>query len=73
MKSIQLAAIIVLSITIAMVTMVLIIMSIGLVKKPCPECPPCEGFVIEEDVPSMGGLNIEQRHPQTEEFGEYNY
>ena len=63
MKSLQLAAIIVLSITIAMVTTVLIIMSIGMVKKPCPQCPPCEERLVvveEEEVPNMG-LNIEQR------------
>ena len=65
MKSLQLSAIIVLSITIAMVTTVLIIMSIGMVKKPCPQCPPCEERLVvveEEEVPSMG-LNIEQRAP----------
>lgn len=65
MKSLQLAAIIVLSITIAMVTTVMIIMSIGMVKKPCPQCPPCEERLVvveEEEVPNMG-LNIEQRAP----------
>ena len=46
-----------------MVTTVLIIMSIGMVKKPCPQCPPCEERLVvveEEEVPNMG-LNIEQR------------
>jgi hypothetical protein len=64
MKSLQLTAIIVLSITIAMVTTVMIIMSVGMVKK-CPQCPPCEERLVvieEEEVPSVG-LNIEQRAP----------
>jgi hypothetical protein len=58
MKTVQLAAVIVLSITIAMVTTVLIIMSVSLVKKP-PACPPCQEVIVE-DV----NLNIERRaHP----------
>lgn len=58
MKPVQLAAVIVLSITIAMVTTVLIIMAVSVVKKGCPACPPCQEEVVVDD---LNSLNIQRR------------
>lgn len=58
MKTIQLTAVIVLSITIAMVTTVLIIMAVPLAKKSCPVCPPCVEQVVEDM-----SLNVDRRAP----------
>jgi hypothetical protein len=50
MKGTQLAAVIVVSITLALVTTVIIIMAVAWVKKPCAECPPCEETIANINV-----------------------